>query len=61
MSEKFICAEIIEISVHYAYKTIRNLNQELADKDFITVTGRVNREYFNERIYNSASHKEDNA
>ena len=47
MSEKFI----MEISVAYAYKIIRKLNQELSDKGFITVTGRVNREYFNERVY----------
>ena len=53
MSEKFIraeeVAEVMEISV--AYKIIRKLNQELSDKGFITVTGRVNREYFNERVY----------
>ena len=66
MSEKFIrveeVAEVMEISVPYAYKIIRKLNQELSDKGFITVTGRVNREYFNERIYNSApKKKEDDA
>ena len=41
----------MEISVPYAYKIIRKLNQELSDKGYITVTGRVNREYFNERVY----------
>lgn len=55
MSEKFIraeeVAEVMEISVPYAYKIIRKLNQELSDRGFITVTGRVNREYFNERVY----------
>lgn len=55
MSEKFIraeeVAEVMEISVAYAYKIIRKLNQELSDKGFITITGRVNREYFNERVY----------
>lgn len=63
MSEKFIRAEevakVMEISVPYAYKIIRKLNQELTDKGFITVTGRVNREYFNERIYNSAPQKKE--
>ena len=57
MSEKFIraeeVAEVMEISVAYAYKIIRKLNQELSDKGFITVTGRVNREYFNERMYSA--------
>lgn len=55
MSEKFIraeeVAEVMEISVPYAYKIIRKLNQELSDKGYITVTDRVNREYFNERVY----------
>ena len=55
MSEKFIrakeVAEVMEISVPYAYKIIRKLNQELSDKGYITVTGRVNREYFIERVY----------
>ena len=55
MSEKFIRAEeaagVMEISVAYAYKIIRKLNQELSDKGFISVTGRVNREYFHERVY----------
>ena len=55
MSEKFIraeeVAEVMEISVAYAYKIIRKLNQELSDKGFITVTGRVYREYFNELVY----------
>ena len=55
MSEKFIraeeVAEVMEISVPYVYKIIRKLNQELSDKGYITVTGRVNREYFNERVY----------
>ena len=57
MSEKFIraeeVAEVMEISVPYAYKIIRKLNQELSDKGYITVTGRVNREYFNERVYSA--------
>ncbi|MGN0621425.1 MAG: LysR family transcriptional regulator [Porcipelethomonas sp.] len=64
MSEKFIkaneVAEVMEISVPYAYKIIRKLNQELADKGFITVTGRVNREYFNERVYSmNTPHKKE--
>ena len=64
MSEKFIraeeVAEVMEISVPYAYKIIRKLNQELTDKGYITATGRVNREYFNERVYtvNTSKKKE---
>lgn len=63
MSEKFIRAEevakVMEISVAYAYKIIRKLNQELSEKGFITVTGRVNRDYFNERIYNCTPQKKE--
>jgi hypothetical protein len=63
MSEKFIraeeVAEVMEVSVAYAYKIIRKLNQELDDKGFITVTGRVNRSYFNERIYNTELQKKE--
>lgn len=65
MSEKFIraekVAEVMEISVAYAYKIIRKLNQELSDKGFITVTGRVNRDYFNERIYNTTPKRKEGA
>ena len=47
MSEKFIraeeLAEIMEISVPYAYKIIKQLNEELDAKGYITITGRVNR------------------
>ena len=57
MSEKFIRAEelteIMEISVPYAYKIIKQLNEELDAKGYITITGRVNREYFNERVYSA--------
>lgn len=63
MSEKFIraeeVAEVMEISVPYAYKIIRKLNKELDDKGFITITGRVNRDYFNERIYNTVPQQKD--
>lgn len=55
MNNKFICAEEVaqELSVSkpYAYKLIRRLNDELKEKGFITISGRVNRQYFNERLY----------
>ena len=41
-------AEILDVSTSYAYKVIRELNEELKRKGFITISGRVNREYFNE-------------
>ena len=55
MEKKFIRAEEVakelDVSVPYAYKIIRKLNDELKAKGYITVSGRVNDQYFNERIY----------
>jgi hypothetical protein len=39
------------VSKPYAYKLVRKLNEELKKKGFITVSGRVSREYFKEKIY----------
>ena len=45
-------AEILDVSTSsYAYKVIRELNEELKRKGFITISGRINRGYFNERLY----------
>ena len=61
MNNKFICAEEVaqELSVSkpYAYKLIKRLNDELKEKGFITIFGRVNRQYFYERLYGAG--KED--
>ena len=43
-------AEELGISESYAYKIIRQLNKELAKKGIITISGRVNRKYFYERL-----------
>ena len=55
MKNRFICAEEVaqELSVSkpYAYKLIKRLNDELKEKGFITISGRVNRQNFNERLY----------
>lgn len=55
MEPKFLRAEEVaqELSVSkpYAYNLIRQLNEELKSKEFITISGRINREYFNERLY----------
>ena len=42
-------AEELGISKPYAYKIIRRLNDELKAKGIITIAGRVDRIYFNER------------
>ena len=55
MENKFIrvddVAKELDISKPHAYKIIRMLNDELQAKGFITIAGRVNRQYFNERFY----------
>ncbi|HAG13925.1 MAG TPA: DNA-binding protein [Ruminococcus sp.] len=42
-------AKMLGISVAFAYKIMRDLNEELKAKGFIVVSGRVNRQYFLER------------
>lgn len=58
MTNKFIkaaeVAQELEVSVPYAYKLIKKLNKELEEKGFITISGRVNRQYFYERLYNGS-------
>jgi len=44
-------AEELGVSKPYAYKLIRSLNDELREKGFVTISGRVSRQYFEERIY----------
>ena len=54
-------AEELGISVSHAYKIIRELNQELKAEGYITVSGRINRQYFNERLYGAGKEEAVNA
>lgn len=55
MENKFIRADEVakelSVSVPYAYKLIRCLNEELKAQGYLTIAGRVNRQYFHERFY----------
>ena len=55
MANPFMRAEEVAkelgISKSFAYKLIRQLNQELKAKGFLTISGRINRDYFQERLY----------
>ncbi len=42
-------AQAMGISKSYAYKIVRKLNNELDKLGFLTVSGRINRQYFLER------------
>ena len=44
-------AEELQVSVPYAYKIIKMLNDELKAQGFMTISGRVSREYFYQRFF----------
>ena len=44
-------AGILGISKAHAYKIMQQHNDELAKKGYITIAGRVSRQYFNEKVY----------
>ena len=53
--ELFVRAEEVArelgISKPYAYKLVREMNEELKKKGFLTIAGRVSRRYVGEKIY----------
>lgn len=52
-------AEILGISKSYAYKIVQKLNADLKAKGFLTISGRVNKQYFLEKTcYGAATDKE---
>ena len=44
-------AEALDVSKPYAYKLIRELNEELKRKGCITIAGRIDRRFFFEKFY----------
>ena len=52
-------AKELGVSVSYAYKTMQKFNDELKEKGFLTISGRVNRKYFMEKFcYGGTERKE---
>ena len=51
-------AQELGISKSYAYKIVQKLNVELKKKGFMTISGRVNKQYFMERTCYGATKKE---
>lgn len=43
-------AEEMGVSKSYAYKIVQKLNKELKSMGYITVSGRVNKQYFMEKV-----------
>jgi hypothetical protein len=44
-------AEALDVSTPYAYKLIREFNEELKRKGCITIAGRIDRKFFFEKFY----------
>ncbi len=44
-------AKELGVSQSYAYKLVREMNAELKKKGFMTIAGRVSRQYFKEKFY----------
>ena len=51
-------AQELGISKSYAYKVVQKLNAELESKGYLTISGRVNKQYFMERTCYGAVQKE---
>lgn len=51
-------AKELGVSKSYAYKIVQKLNAELKEKGFMTISGRVNKQYFMERTCYGATKKE---
>lgn len=52
-------ADILDISKSHVYKIVRKLNDELKEKGFLTIAGRVNKQYFLEKTcYGAVENKE---
>lgn len=51
-------ADELGISKSYAYKIVQKLNEELKAQGFITISGRVNKQYFLERVCYGTAEKE---
>ena len=50
-------AQELGVSKSYAYKIVQKLNEELKSKGFLTISGRVNKQYFMERTCYGAVQK----
>ena len=52
-------ASELGVSKSYAYKIVQKLNAELKAKGYLTISGRINRKYFMEKLcYNGAERKD---
>ncbi|WP_416388804.1 helix-turn-helix domain-containing protein [Intestinimonas butyriciproducens] len=52
-------ADELGVSKSYAYKIVQKLNAELKEQGFLTISGRVNKQYFLERTCYGSKKKGD--
>jgi len=52
-------AEELGVSIPYAYKLIRTLNEELRKTGCITISGRIDRKFFHEKFYGTRSQSQN--
>ena len=52
-------AKILDVSKSYAYKIVQKLNKELESMDYITISGRVNKQYFMEKTCYGTKERKD--
>lgn len=50
-------SEIMGVSKAYAYRVIKQLNEELNQKGFLVVQGKTSKKYFNERVYGEVNYE----
>lgn len=43
-------AEVLSVSKSFAYKVIQQLNDELKKQGYVTIAGRINKQYFMEKL-----------
>lgn len=52
-------AEELGVSKPYAYRLIRDLNEELKKAGCITISGRIDRKFFYEKFYGTKERREN--
>lgn len=51
-------SKYMSISKPMAYKIIKKLNEELGSKGYLTISGKVNRRYFETKIFGTSINQE---
>ena len=51
-------AQELGVSKSFAYKIVQKLNAELREKGYLTISGRVSRQYFEEKLCYGGAGKE---